>query len=115
MLRSHHRYALQSVYLVGYLMVNDWYDVSVFGRYWGGDSLGAVMIGCVVYGFQYGLGCVVCGLVCSTPSGFSSGCCSRWGVFGLTFSLCVCVRARARARARGLVQLVFLQERKKTF
>ena len=24
MLRSHHRYALQSVYLVGSLMVNDW-------------------------------------------------------------------------------------------
>jgi len=31
--------------------------VSFLGRYWGGGgSLGAVIIGCVVYGFQYGLG-----------------------------------------------------------
>jgi len=36
MLRSHHRYALQSVYLVGSLMVNDWWDVRFMGRYWGG-------------------------------------------------------------------------------
>jgi len=33
MLRSHHRYALQSVYLVGSLMEN---DVLFMGRYWGG-------------------------------------------------------------------------------
>jgi len=33
MLRSHHRYALQSVYLVGSLMVNDWWVASFMGRY----------------------------------------------------------------------------------
>jgi len=32
MLRSHHRYALQSVYLVGCLMVNDSWDVSFLGN-----------------------------------------------------------------------------------
>ena len=39
-------------------MVNDWWDVSFLGRYGGGEgcSLGAVIIGCVVNGFQYGLG-----------------------------------------------------------
>ena len=26
------------------------------GRYWGGGILGAVIIGCVVYGIQLGLG-----------------------------------------------------------
>ena len=38
MLRSHHRYALQSVYLVGSLIVSDWWDVSFMGRYWGGGG-----------------------------------------------------------------------------
>jgi len=43
------------------------------GRYWGGGGcLGAVIIGCVVYGIQLGWGCVVSGLVCLTSSGFSS-------------------------------------------
>jgi len=39
-------------------MVNDWWDVSFLGRYWegGGWYLGAMIIGCVVYVFQYGLG-----------------------------------------------------------
>jgi len=32
----------------------------------GGGCLGAVIIGCVVYGIQLGWGCVVCGLVCLT-------------------------------------------------
>jgi hypothetical protein len=74
-MKSHHCYALQSVYLVGSLMVNDWWGVSFMGRYWGGGrgSLGAVIIRCVVYGIQLGRGGVVCGLVCSTSSGFSSG------------------------------------------
>jgi len=36
MLRSHHRYALQSVCLVGCLMVNDWWDVSFLGGIGGG-------------------------------------------------------------------------------
>ena len=49
------------------------------GRYWGGGSLGAVIIGCVVYGIQLGWGVRGCGLVCSMSSGFSSGCCSQWG------------------------------------
>jgi len=32
-------------------MVNDWWDMMFLGRYWGGESsLGAVIIGCVVYG-----------------------------------------------------------------
>jgi len=35
--------------------------------------LGAVIIGCVVYGIQLGWGCVVSGLVYLTSSGFSSG------------------------------------------
>jgi len=68
------------------------------GRYWGeGGSLGAVIMGCVVYGLG---GCFICGLVCSTSSGFSSG--FSVGVFGLRFPfcmcvcVCVCVRARAR-------------------
>ena len=30
MLRSQHLYALQSVYLVGSLMVNDWWDVRLW-------------------------------------------------------------------------------------
>jgi len=30
MLRFHHRYALQSVYLVGSLMFNDWWDVNLW-------------------------------------------------------------------------------------
>jgi len=70
-----------------------------------------VIICCVVYGFRYGLG--VRGLlVCSTSSGFCSGCCSRWGFFGLRFPLCVCVfvcvcvcvcaRARAWLGAFGI-------------
>jgi len=38
----------------------------------GGGCLGAMIIGCVVYGIQLGWGCVVSGLVCLTSSGFSS-------------------------------------------
>ena len=64
--------------------------------------------------FNMGWGCVVCGLVCSKSSGFSSGLLFSVGFFGLRFPLCVCVCARARARARGLVHLVFLQESKNT-
>ena len=54
MLRSHHRYALQSVYLVGSLMVNDWWDVSLWVGIGGGGGLGAVIIGCVVYCIELG-------------------------------------------------------------
>ena len=43
------------------------------GRYWEGVCLGAVIIGCVVYGIQLGWGAWFCGLVCFTSSGFSSG------------------------------------------
>jgi len=51
MLRSHHRYALQSVYLVGSLRWNGWWGVSFYvGVGGGGGCLGAVIIGCVVYG-----------------------------------------------------------------
>jgi len=38
-LRYHHRYALQSVYLVGCLMVNDWEDVNFWGGIWGGGGV----------------------------------------------------------------------------
>jgi hypothetical protein len=96
-------------------------------------------MGCVVYGIQLGWGCVVCGLVCSTSSGFSSGLLFSVGVFGLRWAcVCVCacvgvcvrVPARARAhvcaracacvracvrvcvRARAWRILVYLQERK---
>jgi hypothetical protein len=53
------------------------------GRYWGaGGSLGAVIIGCVVYGIQLvWVGGRGCGLVCSTYSGFSSGLLFSVGVF----------------------------------
>ena len=36
-----------------------------------GGCLGAVIIGCVVYGIQLGWGCVISGLVYLTSSGFS--------------------------------------------
>ena len=59
---------------------------------------------------------MVCGVVCSTSSGFSSGCCSWWGFLASGFCcVCVCVVCVCvcvRARARGLAHLVFLQERK---
>ena len=63
------------------------------GRYWEGGRLGAVIIGYVVCGIQLGWGCVDCGLVCSTSSGFSSGLLFSVGVLGLRFPLCVCVCA----------------------
>ena len=63
---------------------------------WGGGSLGAVIIDCVVSGIQLGWG-RRCGLVCSTSSGFSLGCCPLWEFFGLRFPLFVCVRARGWA------------------
>ena len=50
-----------------------------------------MIIGYVVYGIQLGWGCVVCGLVCLTSSGFSSGLLSVW-VFSPQVSIvCVCV------------------------
>ena len=52
------------------------------GRYWGaGDSLGAVIMACVVCGIQLGWGSLGCGLVCSTSSGFSSVLLFSLGVF----------------------------------
>ena len=48
--------------------------------------------GCVVYGIQLGWGCVVCGLVCLTSSGFSSMLLFSVGVFWPQVSIvCVCV------------------------
>jgi len=56
------------------------------GRYWGaGDSLGAVIMACVICGIQLGWGSHGCGLVCSTSSGFSSGCCSQLGFLASCF------------------------------
>jgi len=64
---------------------------------------------------------VVCGLVCLTSSGFSSGLLFSVRVFGSQVSIvcacvcvCVCVYIYVcvRARARGLAHLVYLQERK---
>ena len=43
--------------------------------------MGAVVIGSVVYGIQLGWRCMVCGLVCSVSSGFSSGLLFSVGVF----------------------------------
>jgi len=60
----------------------------------GGGCLGAVIIGCVVYGIQLDWGCVVCGLVCLTSSGFSSGLLFSVGVFLASGIHCVCVCAR---------------------
>ena len=64
------------------------------GRYWGGGggSLGAVIIGRVVYGFQYGLG--VSGLWVSMYDVFwvLFGVVVLDGGFGLRFPLCVCAR-----------------------
>jgi len=72
-----------------------------------------VIIGCVIYGIQLGLG--VRGLWVSIFDVF-------WVLFGVVvlsggfFSLrfpmcvCVCVCVRARARARGLAHLVYLQD-----
>jgi len=59
--------------------------------------LGAVIIGCVVYGIQLGWGYVVCGLVYLTSSGFSSGLLFSVGVFLASGFHCVCVRARSLA------------------
>jgi len=50
---------------------------------------------CLWFSIWFG-GCVVCGLVCSTSSGFSSVLFSV-GVFGLRFPLCVCVCMYVRA------------------
>jgi len=68
-----------------------------------------VIIGCVVYGFQYGLG--VRGLWVSLFDVFwvLFGVLFSMGVFGLRFPLCVCVCVCVCVR--GLVHLVFLQER----
>ena len=63
------------------------------GRYWGGGGLGAVIIGCVVYGIQLGSGCVVCGLVFSTSSGFPSVLLFSVGFLMASGIHCVCVRA----------------------
>jgi len=41
--------------------------------------------------FNMRWGCVVCGLVCSTSSGFSKGLLFSAGVFGIRFPFCVCV------------------------
>ena len=80
------------------------------GRCWGGGSLGALIIGCVVYGIQLGWGCMVCGLVCLMSSGFSSGLLFSVVFFCLRYPLCVC--ACARARAPSLAHFVYLQESK---
>ena len=75
-----------------------------------------MIIRCVVYGIQLGWGCVVCGLVCLTSSGFSSGLLFSVRVFWPQVSIvCVCVCVCARAHARGLAHLLYLQERKKHF
>jgi len=63
-----------------------------FGGGWGGGGgLGAVIIGCFVYGIQLGWGCVVSGLVCLTSSGFSSALFFSVGVFFVSGIHCVCV------------------------
>jgi len=84
-------------------MVNDWCNARFMGGIRGWGCLGAVVMGCVVYGIQLGWGCVVSGLVYLTPSGLSSGLFSV-GVFLASDIHCVCVCAR------GLAHLVYLQE-----
>jgi len=75
----------------------------------GGGGVGAVMIGCVVYGFQYGLG--VRGLWVSMFDIFwvLFGLLFSVGVFGLRFPLCVYVCAWLGAFG------ISTGERKKTF
>jgi len=61
------------------------------------------MIGCVDYGIKLGWGCMVCGLVCLTSCGFSSGLLSSEGFLWPQVSIvCVCVCVCAR----GLAHLV---------
>jgi len=73
-------------------MVNAWEDVRLCVGIRGGGCLGAVIMGCVVYGIQLGWGCVVCGLVCLTSYGFSSGFLFSVGGFWPQVSIvCVCV------------------------
>ena len=48
-------------------------------------------MGCVVCGIQLGWGCEVCGLVCSTSFGFSSGLLFSVGGFLASDFHCVCV------------------------
>jgi len=71
------------------------------GRYWeGGLFRGRDNRLCCLW-YLTGLGCVVCGLVCSTSSGFSSGLLFSVGV-SLTTGF-HCARARARACVRACV------------
>ena len=85
------------------------------GRYWGGGgNLRAVVISCVVYGFQYGLG--VRGLWVSMFDVFwfhfrvvvlGGGFWPQVSVVCVCVCVCVC--------ERGLAHLVFLRERKHTY
>jgi len=75
------------------------------GVWGGGGGLGAVIIGCVVYGIELGWGCVVNGLVCLTSSGFSSGLLFSVGVFWSQISIvfvCVCLRVCVCVCVRSL-------------
>jgi len=65
--------------------------VNLWGDLGGGGCLGAVIVGCVVYGIQLGWGCAVRGLVCLTSSGFSSGLLFSVGFFFASGIHCVCV------------------------
>jgi len=56
MLRSDHRYALQSFYLVGSLIVNDWWDVSLWVGIRGGGDFGGRDNGLCCRGYSIGLG-----------------------------------------------------------
>jgi len=54
---------------------------------------------------------VVCGLVCSTFSGFSSGLLFSVGVFGLMFPLCVCVCVCACVCVVGRILYFYRREK----
>ena len=79
------------------------------GRYCGGGGcLGAVIVGCVVYGVQLDWGCVVSWLVCLTSSGFSSVLFFSMGYFLASSFHCVCVCVCVCVCSLG--HLVYLQE-----
>ena len=90
--RSHHCYASQSIYLLGIIIVNYCLNMSFMDMYQGLDCERDNTLSIRWYSFA--LGFEVCGLVCSTSSGFSSGLLFSVGFLVSGFqrlSVCACV------------------------